>query len=316
MTDRDVTTRGTFARCAQTHASAKTRDVWASTGSEPTEGTVKQLNHRVAVVTGAGSGIGRAIALRLAQEGCQLALADLDEAGLVETSALLEPIALPPSRHLVDVSSSAALVDLAETIAREHGRVEILVNNAGVNIHGAFASHTVADIDWILGVNLRGVLYGCHAFLPLLKRASAAHVVNIASLAGMVPFPMQTTYCASKYGVRGFSAALRMELAPLGIGVTAVLPGAVRTPLLGRGRSYDTHTSARMSELMLRHGQRPERIAAAVVRAVQRNRAEIVLGPDAHLSRWLHRFTPSLLSWALQQASQRIPMRPTEDDPP
>jgi short-subunit dehydrogenase len=199
----------------------------------------------------------------------------------------------------VDVADSEAMTALAKAVFEAHGRVEILVNNAGVNVHGPFASHTIQDIDWILGVNIRGVMYGCHAFLPYFRRAECAHIVNIASLAGMVPFPLQSTYTASKYAVRGFSAALRMECAPHGIGVTTLLPGSIRTELLDHGRSYNSEMSARIATLMKRYGRSPEKVAEAVVRGIRRNRAEVVLGPDAILFRCLQWISPSLLRWML-----------------
>ena len=276
---------------------------------------MRVLEQRVAVVTGAGSGIGRAIACRLAREGCHIALVDMDANGLESTGKEIETYGVKCSQHLVDVSDSQAVGELAQAVAQGHGEINILINNAGVNIHGPFSEHSIDDIDWILGVNLRGVLYGCHAFYPFLKQAKEAHVVNIASLAGMVAFPMQSTYSASKFGVRGFSASLRMEWASQGIGVTTVLPGAVRTPLLNHGRTYNPSMSNRMAELMQRHGRPPEKIAAAVVRSIRRNRPELVLGPDAQLSRWAQWLSPGTLRWGLSRAF-RLNQRQIERDTP
>ncbi len=253
----------------------------------------------VAVVTGASGGIGQAIAVRLAQEGCDLALADLQIAGLEETRSRVETQGRKCTTHAVDVSDSDQMIALARQVYEAHGRVEVLVNNAGVNVQGTFSSHTVQDIDWVLGVNLRGVMYGCHAFLPYLRQAEAAHVVNIASLAGMVPFPLQSTYTASKFAVRGFSGALRMEWASLGIGVTTVLPGSTRTHLMTNGRSYDAEASARIVELMKRYGRSPDEVAVAVVKGIRKDRAEVVLGPDAVILRCLQWLSPSLLRWVL-----------------
>jgi short-subunit dehydrogenase len=277
---------------------------------------LKSLDERVAVVTGASGGIGRAIAVRLAQEGCHLALVDLKRSGLEETVSMVEALGRTCTCHEVDVSDSDAMIALAQEVFDAHGRVEILVNNAGVNVHGPFASHTVQDIDWILGVNVRGVMYGCHAFLPYLRQAGESHVVNVASLAGMVPFPLQSTYTASKFAVRGFSAALRMEWTPFGIGVTTVLPGSINTSLMTHGRSYDEEMSAQIVGLMERYGRSPESVAAAVVKGVRKNRAEVVLGPDAVLFRCLQWVSPALLRWSLGRGMAKLEETSTDEEAP
>lgn len=256
---------------------------------------MQELRGKVAVVTGAAGGIGAAIARRLRSEGCRLALVDL--------RAGEPPVELGPevTTHAMDVSDAASWVALASEVGEAHGGADILVNNAGLTIHGTFRDQSLEDLDRIVNVNLKGVLYGCRAFLPALT-SSRGHVVNVSSLAGRVAFPYQSTYCATKFGVRGFSAALRMELAASGVGVTAVLPGAVATRLLDAAQSYDVAASRKMAELMIAHGARPEHVADRVVRAIHRNDAEVLIGWDARLTTAAELLAPSALYGALAMA--------------
>lgn len=247
------------------------------------------------MVTGAAGGIGAALAARLREEGCRLALVDLSAEGLGRPEDGV-------STHAMDVSDPRAWDALARAVRDAHGGADLLINNAGITIHGTFADQSLRDLDRIVDVNLKGVLYGCRALLPQLGARGEGHVVNVSSLAGRVAFPYQSTYCATKFAVRGFSAALRMELAERGVGVTAVLPGAVATRLLEVAESYDRAGSRKMAELMLAHGTRPERVADRVVRAIQRNEAEVLIGWDARLTTTAHALAPSALYGALTTA--------------
>lgn len=258
---------------------------------------MRELVGRVAVVTGAAGGIGAAIARRLHAEGCKLVLVDLAREPMLELAR-----ALDASAHGMDVADASAWTALATEVRAEFGPAQILVNNAGLTIHGTFANQTLADLDRIVDVNVKGVLYGTRAFLSQLTARGEGHVVNISSLAGRVAFPYQSTYSATKFAVRGFSAALRMELAPLGVGVTAVLPGTVATRLLEAARSYDPTTSRKLSELMLAHGLRPERVAERVVTAIRRDEAEVVAGWDAWLATATDRIAPRAIPAALGAA--------------
>ncbi|GAB4215354.1 MAG: hypothetical protein OHK0013_40850 [Sandaracinaceae bacterium] len=259
---------------------------------------MKTLSGKVAVVTGAGGGIGAAVARRLSAEGMRLALVDLAIAPVEELARSLGRA----SAHVADVSQASAWERLAREVQRVHGGVDVLVNNAGVTILGAFDQQSIADLDRIVDVNLKGVLYGCRTFLPLLAARGEAHVVNVASLAGRVPFPYQSTYCATKYAVRGFTASLRMELAGRGIGVSAVLPGAVATRLLETARSYDAPASSKLAELMLAHGMPPERVADRVVDAIEGDLAEVLVGWDARVATFARAVAPRALEAALGSA--------------
>lgn len=254
-----------------------------------------ELRGKVAVITGAAGGIGGALARRLRDEGCRLALVDL-------SAEPLASMAGPGvTTHAMDVSDARAWEALASEVARAHGSVDLLVNNAGLTIHGMFADQSWEDLDRIVDVNLKGVLYGCRAFLDALA-ARGGHIVNLSSLAGRVAFPYQSTYCATKFAVRGFSAALRMELAARGVGVTAVLPGTVATRFLETAHSYDKNASRKMAEIMLRYGVRPADVADRVVRAIRKDEPEVLIGLDARLATAAHAASPALLYGALAKA--------------
>lgn len=206
-----------------------------------------------------------------------------------------------PLVHPMDVRDPDAWGVLAARVVAERGGAHLLVNNAGVTVHGRFADQTRADIDRVLDVNLRGLIYGCHAFLPQLVAQDDAHIVNLSSFAGFVGFPFQSTYSASKFGVRGFSAALRAELASEHVGVTAVMPGTVATPFLERAGSTDPEGAAILAKLMQERGVPPKRLALRILSAIRWNRAEIVVGWEAHLTGWVQWAAPWLPRIALER---------------
>ncbi len=258
---------------------------------------MNELRGKVAVVTGAAGGIGGALAQRLRREGCRLALVDRNADGLFEATGV--------TAHAMDVSDARAWESLANQVRELHGGADLLVNNAGVTIHGTFAEHSVEDIDRIVDVNLKGVLYGCRAFLPQLAARGKGHIVNVSSLAGRVAFPSQSTYTATKFAVRGFSASLRMELAASGIGVTAVLPGTVATTLLQTSPTYDRAMTTKLATLMLRHGIKPDRVAERILRAVRDNEAELLIGWDARLTATAHALSSTAVYGALTIAFRK-----------
>ena len=176
------------------------------------------INGAAAAVTGAASGIGRALALELAARGCDLALADRDEAGLQTVAAEIAKASNDASRkvttHRVDVSDPRAIQDFATAAAAAHPGLNILVNNAGVALMGTFDEIDQAQMDWLMNINFWGVVHGTRAFLPQLAKQREAHIVNLSSIFGIVGPPGQTAYCAAKFAVRGFSESLRHELRP------------------------------------------------------------------------------------------------------
>ena len=255
------------------------------------------LRGRTALVTGAGSGIGRGLAQVLGDRGVRLALADIDEAGLAETASAL-PAAAAVSTHRLDVADRAAVQRLPEAVSAAHGRLDLLFNNAGVAIGGTFLEASEADFEWLFEINFWGVVRMTRAFLPLLARSDDARIVNLSSIYGIVAPPGQTAYSASKFAVRGFSNALRHELDEAGsrIGVTVVHPGGVATNIARRARlpagvsSADVQARLERVQSFLR--MPPLRAAEIIVRGVERRRARVLVGNDARAAAFLEWLAP------------------------
>jgi NAD(P)-dependent dehydrogenase (short-subunit alcohol dehydrogenase family) len=255
---------------------------------------VRSLVDRIAVVTGAGGGIGRATSLALAERGCSVAAVDVDEAAAAETARQVEVVGRPASVHVADVRELAAMEALADDVVDRHGACHVLVNNAGVTSAGGFEDEPVEDIRWIVDINLWGVVHGCRAFLPALRRAEEAHIVNLSSMVGLLGLPHNVTYSMTKGAVRSFSEGLRAELVTTDIGVTVVFPGAIDTGIIHAARGSQAQRLARMNRsrlapMLLRP---PSAVADAVVRGIERDRARVVVGPDAHAFSVVSRILP------------------------
>lgn len=240
---------------------------------------------RVAVVTGAGSGIGRALAQDLARRGARLALSDVDKDGLAETVAGLGgPSDTVRSDHL-DVTDRAAVLAYADDVAARFGRVNQVYNNAGIAFAGNILTSTFEEIERVVDVDFWGVVHGTKAFLPHLIASGDGHVINISSLFGLLAVPSQSAYNAAKFAVRGFTEALRQEMlvAKLPVQVTCVHPGGVRTSIArnaARGEGFtDGAAMERFERTMLR--MRPEDAATTILAGVRRNKARVLVGNDA-----------------------------------
>jgi len=256
---------------------------------------MRKLDGRVAVVTGAGSGIGRATAVLLAARGCALALVDVNEAGLAQTAALVAAKGRKVSLHLADVADRARMTHLPGEVLAEHGHVHILVNNAGVLVIGTLLEQSLDDFAWLMGINFWGVVYGCKLFLPFLLAEDEAQIVNISSMFGFIGIPTQISYNASKYAVRGFSEALSSELSGTNIGVTCVHPGGIRTNVVRASRissERDAEDKRNTIEIFERRAHSPEKAARAIVRAIERKQARVRIGAEAYLTDWLKRLFP------------------------
>jgi NAD(P)-dependent dehydrogenase (short-subunit alcohol dehydrogenase family) len=274
---------------------------------------VTNLGGKTALVTGAGSGIGRATATAFARRGANLVLCDLNEAALAETSEAIRQLGRSVQSHTVDVADPDAMCTFADTVHEQLEAVDILMNNAGVGLGGGALHTSLEDWDWIIGINLRGVIHGCHYFLPaMVKRGRGGHVVNVSSMAGYFATEALTAYCTTKFGVLGFSEALREEVAPHGIGVTAICPGIINTPITAtspyRGPDAAPETRQYAVEMYQRRNYTADRVAAGVLKAIHRNRAVAPISPEAWAAYYLKRFAPWLLarlSRTLRTRSQR-----------
>jgi NAD(P)-dependent dehydrogenase (short-subunit alcohol dehydrogenase family) len=255
------------------------------------------LKAGVAVVTGAGSGIGRALAQQLAAAGSALALADIDEAGLLQTVQSLKNKSAAVSTHVVDVADEEGVKSFAEEVSGKHGRVTLLVNNAGVSLHGDFDEISLDDFRWLMDINFWGTVYGVKHFLPILKREQRAHIVNISSVFGLVAPAGQVPYAASKFAVRGFTEALRHELAGSAITVSCVHPGGIRTPIARRSRLGAGTSIAKRDANIVRFERLartpPEAAAARILRGVERREPRILIGGDARQLDFLQRIRPA-----------------------
>lgn len=259
-----------------------------------------------AVITGAAGGIGRGVARRLAARGCPLALVDRDPEGLRETAAMIASDERAVSIHVVDVADEDALRALPGEVRAAHGGVRLLINNAGVSLAGPFEATSVEDMRWLIGINLWGTMLGCRYFLPLL-RERGGWIVNVASDFGLFGFPSKTLYCASKFGVRGFSEALGAELRGSGVGITCVYPGAVDTGLVSNGRAADPRKRELEAAFLARRDIGVDRVARAITRGVERERFRVLIGADTRAIDLAARFFPSLTNRLVGIARRRIP---------
>lgn len=253
---------------------------------------MKTLDAKVVVITGAASGIGRALALECAGRGALLALSDIDESGLAESGRMAQTAGAREVRlDRVDVADREAVAAYAIDVAEHFGRVNVVINNAGVALSGDLVDLSYGDLDWIVGINFWGVVHGTKEFLPHLIASGDGHVVNLSSLFGLLSVPGQSAYNATKYAVRGLSEAVRQEMLVAGhpVGVTVVHPGGIKTAIARSGRvagDRDHDEMARLFDEQLAKME-PERAARIIVRGMLAGKARVLVGLDAHA---LHQF--------------------------
>ncbi len=247
------------------------------------------LLNKTAVVTGAGSGIGRALAIELAKQGCQLAISDINVSGLQATKQGILDIAPKAVVHIyeLDVANRASMLDYATLVHAELGDIHLVINNAGVALSSGLDDTKREDFEWLMNINFWGVVNGTEAFLPFLKQAQGGgHVVNISSVFGMIAIPRQSSYNAAKFAVRGYTEALRQEMClnHNNIEVSCVHPGGIATEIVQNARISDGEDRAELSQSFdkLAHTT-PEKAAKIIVAGIKKNKPRIMVGWDAHV---------------------------------
>ena len=274
---------------------------------------MKSFQDKVAAITGAGSGIGRALALQLAQHGCHLALSDINEAGLQETAEQARKHGVKVTTAKLDVADRAAVFAWAEQVVADHGRVNLIFNNAGVALGSSVEGMRYEDFEWLMNINFWGVVHGTKAFLPHLKASGDGHIVNVSSIFGIVGIPSQSAYNAAKFAVRGFTEALRQELdmqhSP--VSATSVHPGGIKTNIARAARMDESLRDLGLDEK--EGAQKFEKLfittadkaARTILTGVRRNRRRVLIGPDAHVVDWMQRLLPSSYQRIVASMSKR-----------
>ena len=275
-----------------------------SSGSER-ERTVTQIKDKVVAVTGAASGIGRALAQLLTQEGAHVALADVNEAGLRETAELCAR-EVKVTTHVVDVRNRAAVERWAREAEAAHGGVDVIINNAGLTVRISVEEASYEDFELVLGVNLWGVIYGCKAFLPLLRKRPEGHIVNVSSINGMVPFAKNGPYNVSKYGVLGFTETLMQELNGQSVRVTCVHPGGIRTNIVRNSRGTTQEEVEEFDRIAMTS---PDQAAKVIVRGIRKNKQRVYIGMDAKLMAFAKRMMPAATVSTVGRLSSQPPRK-------
>jgi NAD(P)-dependent dehydrogenase (short-subunit alcohol dehydrogenase family) len=268
---------------------------------------VKELTGKIAVVTGAGSGIGRATALALAEAGMRVAVTDLDIECAREVAGRIGDRGGTALACALDVRDQDHVQHAAAHIGDALDVAAVLVNNAGIGVGGHFLDTTYESWQEIIAVNLLGVVHGCRAFVPgMVAGGGGGHVVNVASMLGYTGIRGASAYCTTKFGVLGFSESLRAELAGDGIGVSTICPGLVRTNIINAAilESPGRDIEGRRADIQAMYEKRnfaPERVAAAIVKAIRRNRAVVPVAPEAWATYYLKRWAPGVMGWTARR---------------
>lgn len=274
---------------------------------------MKSFSNKVAAITGAASGMGRSLAINLAKQGCHVATSDVDEKGLAETARLAGMHGVKVTSRRVDVANREAVYAWADEVVADHGKCNLVFNNAGVGYGASVEGCEYPDAEWVVGVNFWGVVYGTKAFLPHLRASGEGHVVNTSSLFGLLGFPGQSTYNATKFAVRGFTEALRIELdmtkAP--VSATSVHPGGIKTNIARTARIDKSMLDLGVKDMENNHLRIEKHFrvtaddaAAIILRGVQRNARRVLVGTDAKVFDLVQRVVPSSYQWLVIKAAR------------
>jgi short-subunit dehydrogenase len=274
---------------------------------------MKNLENKVAAITGAASGIGRMLAIELAKESCHLALADIDKDGLLETERLIGKT-VKVSVHIVDVSKREQVINFAKEAATIHGGIDIIINNAGVAIGDFLETVPIEDFEWLMGINFWGVVYGTMAFLPYLRKRPEGHVVNISSINGIIPNPNNGPYCTAKFAIRGYTETLYQELMDTNVQVSCVHPGGIKTNIAKNSRVNKTLYSISREKAVelydkevFRHTA--DKAAKIIINGIKHNRRRIMVGYDAVILDLLTRLFPKTMVKISGSYSRRVARR-------
>lgn len=272
---------------------------------------MKNLQNKVAAVTGAGSGIGQALAINLAQAGCHLALSDVNKKGLDETLKKLKAYSVKVTHDLLDVSDQQAVFAWADKVVKDHGCVNMIFNNAGVALSGTVQALSVEDYKWIMDINFWGVIYGTKAFLPYLEESGEGHVINISSIFGITSQPLMSGYNASKFAVSGFTESLRQDLEITGskVSATCIHPGGIKTNIAKSARLSKSveavtgirheNASASLEKFFI---HTPDSAAKVILKGVKKNARRVLVGNDAKFLDGMARVMPTGYQWVLTNA--------------
>ncbi|MFC3901958.1 SDR family NAD(P)-dependent oxidoreductase [Acinetobacter marinus] len=264
---------------------------------------MKNFQGKVVAITGAGSGIGRALAIRFAQAGCDLALSDINYAAVEATKQMVNnDYDCNISCHQLDVSDRKAFYAWANHVVAYHGKVNMIINNAGVALSGTVDSLSIEDYEWIMDINVWGVIYGTKAFLPYLEQSGEGHIVNISSIFGLTSQPLMSGYNTSKFAVRGFTESLRQDLALTNscVSATCVHPGGIKTNIAQAARVSDSvaeatgkDSKAATKDFEMTFITTPEKAADTIFHAVKNDKRRVLVGPDAKVYDWVVRLMPT-----------------------
>ena len=260
----------------------------------------KNLDGKVAVITGAGSGIGRETALLCARRGAALAICDVNAQGLEETAREARAASSDVLTRHVDVSDAEQMDAFAAAVHDRFGSIDLLINNAGIGVGATFAQTELEDWERQLAINVMGVVHGCRSFVPHMIAHGSGQIVNVSSGAGFLATPFMLAYSATKFAVFGLGEGLRMELRPHGIGVTTICPGFINTPIVSTSVMRGDQAAERQdrrARIHARRGYGPEKVAVRILRAAQRNRAVAPVTPEAHLTYVMSKVAPPAARW-------------------